>query len=238
MRKCLSICVYVCTYITSVVIQMNLDSIDGKHARRTQSSSPLGELFDHGLDSWATSLFTLSLFSVFGLAAEREVTAYTLYSILCVILVTFLLSHWEKYNTGVLYLPWGYDISQITLTAVYLLSAVVGVEAWYRPLPFGYFFTDILIAMVIAFSNDKQSDYAVTCVNCVNHVELLKELLESPVVSQAAVAKKVDVATSQASRLSGAECTTELEDHKTFYDGNKLFSPSELTIFLYTKSCI
>ncbi|XP_033849706.1 ethanolaminephosphotransferase 1-like isoform X2 [Acipenser ruthenus] len=126
-----------------------LDSIDGKHARRTQSSSPLGELFDHGLDSWATSLFTLSLFSVFGLAAEREVTAYTLYSILCVILLTFLLSHWEKYNTGVLYLPWGYDISQITLTAVYLLSAVVGVEAWYRPLPFGYFFTDILIAMVI-----------------------------------------------------------------------------------------
>ncbi|RXM36253.1 Ethanolaminephosphotransferase 1 [Acipenser ruthenus] len=125
------------------------DSIDGKHARRTQSSSPLGELFDHGLDSWATSLFTLSLFSVFGLAAEREVTAYTLYSILCVILLTFLLSHWEKYNTGVLYLPWGYDISQITLTAVYLLSAVVGVEAWYRPLPFGYFFTDILIAMVI-----------------------------------------------------------------------------------------
>ncbi|XP_041103587.1 ethanolaminephosphotransferase 1-like [Polyodon spathula] len=126
-----------------------LDSIDGKHARRTQSSSPLGELFDHGLDSWATSLFTLSLFSVFGLATERQVTAYTLYSILCVILLTFLLSHWEKYNTGVLYLPWGYDISQITLTAVYLLSAVVGVEAWYRPLPFGYFFTDILIAMVI-----------------------------------------------------------------------------------------
>lgn len=31
-----------------------LDAIDGKQARRTGSSSPLGQLFDHGLDgiSW------------------------------------------------------------------------------------------------------------------------------------------------------------------------------------------
>ena len=25
----------------------------------------------------------------------------------------FLASHWEKYNTKILYLPWGYDVSQI-----------------------------------------------------------------------------------------------------------------------------
>ncbi|KAG7455264.1 hypothetical protein MATL_G00254750 [Megalops atlanticus] len=129
-----------------------LDSIDGKHARRTLSSSPLGELFDHGLDSWATSLFTLSLFSVFGISAETAVSAYTLYGVLCVVLLTFTVSHWEKYNTGILFLPWGYDISQVTLTAVYLLTAVVGVEAWHKPLPFGYFVTDILIAMVIGCS--------------------------------------------------------------------------------------
>ncbi|KAG9355844.1 hypothetical protein JZ751_000686 [Albula glossodonta] len=128
------------------------DSIDGKHARRTMSSSPLGELFDHGLDSWATSLFTLSLFSVFGISVDSGVSAYTLYCVLCVILLTFIISHWEKYNTGVLFLPWGYDISQLTLTAVYLLTAVIGVEAWHKPLPFGYFFTDILIAMVIEVS--------------------------------------------------------------------------------------
>ncbi|XP_039610419.1 ethanolaminephosphotransferase 1-like isoform X1 [Polypterus senegalus] len=129
-----------------------LDSVDGKHARRTHSSSPLGELFDHGLDSWATSLFTLSFFSVFGLSAEREVTPFTLYYILCIILFTFMLSHWEKYNTGVLFLPWGYDISQVTLTSVYLLTAIYGVEAWHKPLMFGYLFADILIAMVIGCS--------------------------------------------------------------------------------------
>jgi len=30
---------------------MNLDAIDGKHARRTKNSSPLGELFDHACDN-------------------------------------------------------------------------------------------------------------------------------------------------------------------------------------------
>jgi phosphatidylglycerophosphate synthase len=29
----------------------SLDAIDGKQARRTNSQSPLGELFDHGCDS-------------------------------------------------------------------------------------------------------------------------------------------------------------------------------------------
>ena len=35
-------------------IYQTLDAIDGKQARRTQTSSPLGELFDHGCDSVST----------------------------------------------------------------------------------------------------------------------------------------------------------------------------------------
>lgn len=38
-----------------------LDAIDGKQARRTKSSSPLGQLFDHGCDSFATAFFILGL---------------------------------------------------------------------------------------------------------------------------------------------------------------------------------
>lgn len=30
---------------------LNMDAIDGKQARRTGTSSPLGELFDHGCDA-------------------------------------------------------------------------------------------------------------------------------------------------------------------------------------------
>ncbi|VWU49471.1 choline/ethanolaminephosphotransferase, putative, partial [Hepatocystis sp. ex Piliocolobus tephrosceles] len=34
-----------------IFIYSTLDAIDGKHARRTNTSSPLGQLFDHGCDS-------------------------------------------------------------------------------------------------------------------------------------------------------------------------------------------
>jgi phosphatidylglycerophosphate synthase len=36
-----------------------LDEMDGKQARRTGNSSPLGFLFDHGCDSFSTGLMTL-----------------------------------------------------------------------------------------------------------------------------------------------------------------------------------
>lgn len=89
-----------------------VDGVDGKQARRTNSSTPLGELFDHGLDSWACVFFVSSIYSVFG-RGESGVSVLTLYGLLWVVLFSFILSHWEKYNTGVLFLPWGYDISQV-----------------------------------------------------------------------------------------------------------------------------
>uniref|UniRef100_A0A8C3XS38 Ethanolaminephosphotransferase 1 n=1 Tax=Chelydra serpentina TaxID=8475 RepID=A0A8C3XS38_CHESE len=125
-----------------------LDSVDGKHARRTQSSSPLGELFDHGLDSWATSLFILSYFSICSRDnGKTGISVYTMYISLSIVLLNFMFSHWEKYNTGVLFLPWGYDLSQVTLIAMYLVTAAVGVEVWYKPFLFGYYITDILVTL-------------------------------------------------------------------------------------------
>ncbi|XP_064510084.1 ethanolaminephosphotransferase 1-like isoform X5 [Pseudopipra pipra] len=130
-----------------------LDSIDGKHARRTQSSTPLGELFDHGLDSWATSIFVLSFFSVCSRDnGKTGVSVYTMYIYLSIVLFNFMCSHWEKYNTGVLFLPWGYDISQVVLIAAYLLTSAVGVEVWQKPLLLGYYITDILVILLIGFS--------------------------------------------------------------------------------------
>ena len=38
-------------FAVSIVLYLNLDCIDGKQARRTNSSSPLGQLFDHGVRS-------------------------------------------------------------------------------------------------------------------------------------------------------------------------------------------
>lgn len=40
---------------------MTLDAIDGKQARRTKTSSPLGQLFDHGCDSFSIAFFMLAI---------------------------------------------------------------------------------------------------------------------------------------------------------------------------------
>lgn len=37
----------------SVFWYLHLDCLDGKQARRTKSSSPLGQLFDHGMPAWS-----------------------------------------------------------------------------------------------------------------------------------------------------------------------------------------
>ncbi|XP_044277049.1 ethanolaminephosphotransferase 1 [Varanus komodoensis] len=125
-----------------------LDGVDGKQARRTQSSTPLGELFDHGLDSWACMFFVVTVYSTFG-RGPNGVSVFVLYLLLWVVLFSFILSHWEKYNTGILFLPWGYDISQVTISIVYIVTAIVGVEAWYRPFLLNFLYRDLFVAMII-----------------------------------------------------------------------------------------
>ncbi|KOB71854.1 Phosphatidyltransferase [Operophtera brumata] len=50
----------------NLFVAYTLDGIDGKQARRTGTSGPLGELFDHGLDSYSAVLIPTCLYSIFG----------------------------------------------------------------------------------------------------------------------------------------------------------------------------
>lgn len=52
-----------CFYFAAfcIFLYMTLDAIDGKQARATKSSSPLGQLFDHGCDSFSMTFFILAL---------------------------------------------------------------------------------------------------------------------------------------------------------------------------------
>lgn len=107
-----------CTYAyVYIFVWIRADGVDGKQARRTNSSTPLGELFDHGLDSWACVFFVAAVYSVFG-RGVTGVSVVTLHYLLWVVLFSFILSHWEKYNTGILFLPWGYDLSQVVISDI------------------------------------------------------------------------------------------------------------------------
>jgi len=60
-----------------------------------------------------------------------------MYFVLWNVLFCFHLSHWEKYNTGVMYLPWGYDLSMVGGTVLYALTSIFGYQAWKVKLPGG-----------------------------------------------------------------------------------------------------
>ncbi|KAI1287612.1 Ethanolaminephosphotransferase 1 [Halotydeus destructor] len=111
-----------------------LDGIDGKQARRTGSSGPLGELFDHGVDSWTSVLIPICIYSLFG-RSDYSLEPFRMLMTTWTIFLTFYISHWEKYNTGILYLPWSYDVTQITLLVMFLVTYVHGHTYWKFILP-------------------------------------------------------------------------------------------------------
>lgn len=89
----------------AMLIYQTLDNMDGKQARKTGSSSPLGLLFDHGCDAVNLILGSANWMAAMGLdpAPERDlVHAFLL--VFCP-MIAFYFSTWEQYYTGTLLLP-------------------------------------------------------------------------------------------------------------------------------------
>jgi ethanolaminephosphotransferase len=112
-----------------------LDGIDGKQARRTKATGPLGELMDHGVDSWTAVFVPMHVYSLFG-ASDFSFGPHRMMFIFWAVFLTFYVSHWEKYNTGVLYLPWSYDVSQIFLLGCTLATFFGSYKLWKATFPF------------------------------------------------------------------------------------------------------
>ncbi|XP_064539180.1 ethanolaminephosphotransferase 1 [Drosophila montana] len=121
--------VWLCAAI-NIFVAYTLDGIDGKQARRIGLSGPLGELFDHGLDSYTAMIIPTCLYSIFGRSRVYSVRPMRMYYVCLTVYFNFFVSHWEKYNTGILYLPWGYDLSMWGSTAMYLFTYWMGFERW------------------------------------------------------------------------------------------------------------
>ncbi|XP_013183063.2 ethanolaminephosphotransferase 1 [Amyelois transitella] len=118
----------------NLFVAYTLDGIDGKQARRTGTSGPLGELFDHGLDSYSAVLIPTCLYSIFG---RDELSPLRFFFVIWNIFINFYLTHWEKYNTGVMFLPWGYDFTMLGSCLLLLVTSVTGPRAWHVALPGG-----------------------------------------------------------------------------------------------------
>ncbi|XXG79852.1 hypothetical protein AAC387_Pa09g0835 [Persea americana] len=104
------------------------DAVDGKQARRTSSSSPLGELFDHGCDALACAFEALAFGST-AMCGGRNTFWFWVISA-----VPFYFATWEHFFTNTLILPEvnGPTEGLLLIYACHFFTAFVGAEWWVR----------------------------------------------------------------------------------------------------------
>lgn len=118
------------------LIYRMLDEMDGKQARRTGNSSPLGLLFDHGCDAFTCGLLSL-MFAKITLVGEGIMPFVTV----VMSQTPFFFATLEEYYTGALFLPVGNGVTDGSgfLIAINILTGYFGHEPWLTKIPiFGF----------------------------------------------------------------------------------------------------
>ncbi|XP_065184154.1 cholinephosphotransferase 1-like [Sycon ciliatum] len=132
------------TVAVSLFIYQSLDAIDGKQARRTNNSSPLGELFDHGCDALSGAFLTLCTLSVLRVGDMPLV----MHSSLMLALSVFYSAHWRAYTSGTL--QFGLiDVTeaQLVMIIAQLVAAFAGPDVLTMPV-FGVSVSLIVVAVI------------------------------------------------------------------------------------------
>ncbi|KAJ6128131.1 hypothetical protein N7471_009348 [Penicillium samsonianum] len=108
-----------------------LDNVDGKQARRTGTSSGLGELFDHGIDSLNCTLASLLSTAAMGFGASH-LGAWTA----LVPCLAMYFSTWETFHTHTLYLGYfnGPTEGLIIACGIMVASGIWGPGMWSQPI--------------------------------------------------------------------------------------------------------
>jgi ethanolaminephosphotransferase len=104
-----------------------LDEMDGKQARKTGNSSPVGLMFDHGCDSFTTALLCLMMSKMLQIGNGPLVLW-----ILLGVTQSFHFSTLEEYYIGGLYLgPLnGVTDGSALIIGIFFLSGIIGNEIW------------------------------------------------------------------------------------------------------------
>jgi phosphatidylglycerophosphate synthase len=116
----------------ALFVYSTLDNMDGKQARRTGTSSPLGLLFDHGCDAFNASMIgwlCLALQTGAGGASWEAMAMWVTPTL------PFFVNTWEEFHTGSLILPVinGANEGLVVLMALLLSTAVWGPRIWAAP---------------------------------------------------------------------------------------------------------
>lgn len=144
-------------------VYQSLDSIDGKQARRTNTSSPLGELFDHGCDSISTVFVALSACISCQLGHYPN---WLFFQCFCAIAL-FYCAHWQTYVSGTLRFG-KIDVTeaQFTIMGIHVLSFIFGPDFWMTKLP------------IIGFNKNFVILFGITVCYFVNFLNFCKMFLQ------------------------------------------------------------
>jgi ethanolaminephosphotransferase len=128
------------------ITYMTLDNADGKQARKTGSSSPLGLLFDHGCDAMNTFVSGLSLFTVIQLGNSTLALAGYI-----IAFSVFFMATWEEYYIESLNLPCfnGANEGIVGVAFFFLLSGIFGTSMWQYQIVSGVALNQLVVVFFV-----------------------------------------------------------------------------------------
>jgi len=137
-----------------IFVYMILDNSDGKQAVRTGSSSPLGELFDHGVDSCTIAMGTLMTASCF------QAGPWDALYLAAPGFIAFYSAHWQEYFNHFLELGAlnGPTEAECLAILLFIVTGFFGPSIWSSPVSFsGYTFVPFkvlvpIVALIAAFT--------------------------------------------------------------------------------------
>jgi hypothetical protein len=113
----------------SIFFYQTLDNMDGKQARKTQSSSALGMLFDHSCDAINTVIMSLACCKVMGIGWSKKIFLFYMYAY-----CPFFFQTWLEYFSNSMWLPPfnGPSEGLLMVMTVCIISGVNGSAWWHE----------------------------------------------------------------------------------------------------------
>lgn len=115
------------SFAVGIFLYSTFDNVDGKQARRTGTSSALGEVFDHSIDA-----LNVSMGAILQMATFSSGFGFESGMILAIATTSFFISTWETSYTKTMYLGYinGPTEGLLITVGTMLLSARYGPSIW------------------------------------------------------------------------------------------------------------
>jgi ethanolaminephosphotransferase len=172
----------------AMLIYQTLDNMDGKQARKTNSSSPLGLLFDHGCDALNVVIGMTNWSCAMGLSPAVDARLIAL--VVLSGMTTFYLTTWEEYHTGTMVMAFFNGPTEGILFGVFVsfISSFIGSHFWHQTQFYDLCFNHILryvpMKRAVYLFLGTKIDFSVPMRNCECLILLTHALLARETISK------------------------------------------------------